>query len=68
MEFTTEQITEYLEHDGYVCPYCGQDSVVRLGESADIYSHTGCSMVVNCTNCHKEWHEVYTLSSIEKIS
>ena len=52
---------KYMEHDGYMCPYCGSydlDSNVLEVDGPDAW------LDVQCNNCGKWWTDTYTLTDV----
>jgi len=55
---------KYLKNPGN-CPYCGSEDIV--GESIEIEGATS-KQKVSCSDCYKEWNDIYTLSDVEEPS
>jgi transposase-like protein len=66
MEKLTEKMRkEYVEYDGYNCPYCGSEYI----EGGEIdYEGNHHFQNIKCSSCKKEWTDIYTLTSIEPFN
>ena len=62
---TKDQIAEYLNNGGAVCPYCGNNAVVASGETKAVGIEARQQIV--CFKCNKEWVDVYKLTGIEEV-
>lgn len=62
---TREQKRTYLKRSGTHCPYCDDNQVE--GVSGVEIDGGGAWQRVRCTNCHKEWLDVYTLTGIQEV-
>ena len=63
---TEKQIKKYLKNP-LVCPYCQSKEITDL----DTYEITPIGTLldqVRCESCGKEWHDVYTPTSIQEIN
>ena len=62
MDFSEEQIAEYLQHRGVLCPHCKGKNVeaddMTYGDPDTAYQE------VHCLSCHKGWTDIYKLSTI----
>ena len=61
---TEQQRNSYIETGANSCPFCGSPHIE--GGQIDIDSCFA-SQEVSCTECHKEWHDIYTLSDVQAI-
>jgi len=60
---TKEQEQKYIKNPTY-CPYCNSrnlDAEVLHLDGNQAYTN------VECSNCKKEWTEIYTLTHIEEV-
>jgi uncharacterized Zn finger protein len=59
MILSYEDVEEYLETDGTVCPFCGSDNI-----TADYFDEEGVYRIVNCLACGEYWKDIYQLVGI----
>ena len=58
---TEQQIAEYLDQGGVICPYC--ESLNIEGDSVEVDAG-GSTQVVTCADCGASWYDCYTLTGI----
>jgi len=59
-----KQKKAYVKEEGARCPYCkSQELEAGKGE----FDMGVAWLVVTCTACHKEWHEVFHLKTIHPL-
>ena len=63
MALTEEQINEYIENNGLICPYC-YSSDILAGDFDDITEENLTVRDVECVDCEREWIETYSLIAI----
>jgi DNA-directed RNA polymerase subunit RPC12/RpoP len=64
MELTRVRKKQYMDNGGNICPYCGSNDL----DCSRFHSDNACAWQnITCSDCKKEWRDVYTLTDIEKI-
>lgn len=65
MTLTPKQIQNYIESEGYHCPYCTSDNInsdmITIGDDDRPFAF------VECLSCKMGWNDIYKLNSIEEI-
>jgi len=64
MKLTRIKKKKYLAECGNKCPYCRSANIVGHRTQTDSSSAW---QKVTCSDCGKEWNDVYTLVDIEEI-
>lgn len=59
MILSREEVEEYLETDGTVCPFCGSDNI-----TAGCFDGEGVYQDVECLACGEYWKDIYQLVGI----
>jgi transposase-like protein len=60
---TEENIKEYTDYGGIICPYCGSQDIT--GQDVEIDEGVA-SQEVDCSNCDKTWTDQYDLVGIRE--
>ena len=70
MAFTKEQVKEYLEKDGMVCPACGSEDIQGLSPTDFELNHNVGALGAWCKNldCKAEWLDHFTLTGVEEVT
>jgi hypothetical protein len=58
-KLTDEQKKNYIEHDGYICPFCGSTAITAY----DAFEAP--SQKIECIDCGETWRDIYKLVDIE---
>jgi len=53
---------EYMKSGGSHCPYCKSTSLE--GQGSPQIDGAEVTQEIECLNCHKSWHDLYSLTGI----
>ena len=59
-----EKVKPYIQRRGIACPFCASSNIE--GRQFDVQAGTAWQPM-NCTDCGREWNDVYTLDTINEI-
>ncbi len=58
-----EKIKEYIEHNGVICPNCGERDNM-FTDKLEFSQSCSVKHYIKCEKCEYEWYDIYTLTSI----
>ena len=59
-----DKVKPYIQRRGVACPFCASSNIE--GRQFDVQAGTAWQPM-NCTDCDREWNDVYTLDTISEI-
>ena len=62
-QLTQEQIDNYLEFNGMVCPFCSSENISTLDDFEIELNEAW--QDVECLACGRDWIDVYKLTTVE---